>query len=58
MNTKIVKSDVLIIGCGAAGAMSAIICKNNRVKTIIIKKGKAFYSGCTTVMAPGGVWPG
>jgi len=54
MNTKIVKSDVLIIGCGAAGAMSAIICKNNRVKTIIVEKGKAFYSGCT-VMAPGGM---
>jgi len=54
MNTKIIKSDVLIIGCGAAGAMAAIECKKNRVTTIIVEKGKAFYSGCT-VMAPGGM---
>lgn len=49
---RIIKSDVLIVGCGAAGAMAAIECRKNRVKTIIVEKGKAFYSGCT-VMAPG-----
>lgn len=43
------KTDVLIIGAGAAGARAAIACADNGVKTILVTKGPFGISGITVV---------
>ncbi|MCL2687304.1 MAG: fumarate reductase subunit A [Methanobrevibacter sp.] len=53
METKIIKSDVLIIGSGGAGCRAAIEVSKNGLNPIIVSKGLSFRSGCTG-MAEGG----
>ncbi|OQD58531.1 thiol:fumarate reductase, subunit A [Methanobrevibacter arboriphilus JCM 13429 = DSM 1125] len=53
METRIIKSDVLIIGSGGAGCRAAIEISNNGLNPLIISKGLSFRSGCTG-MAEGG----
>ena len=53
MESKIIQSDVLIIGSGGAGARAAIEVSNLGLKPIIVSKGLSFRSGCTG-MAEGG----
>ncbi|MEA4956582.1 Succinate dehydrogenase flavoprotein subunit [bioreactor metagenome] len=53
METKIIKSDVLIIGSGGAGCRAAIEISNNGLNPLIVSKGLSFRSGCTG-MAEGG----
>lgn len=43
------KTDVLIIGAGAAGARAAIACADNGIKTILVTKGSFGKSGITVV---------
>lgn len=51
---KKIQSDVLIIGCGGAGAMAAYECSKYGTKVAVVNKGKVRHSGCT-IMAPGGM---
>lgn len=53
MKSKIIQSDVLIVGSGGAGARAAIEVSNAGLKPIIVSKGLSFRSGCTG-MAEGG----
>jgi len=53
MESKIIKSDVLIIGSGGAGCRAAIEVSNEGKRPIIVSKGLSFRSGCTG-MAEGG----
>lgn len=53
MESKIIQSDVLIIGSGGAGARAAIEVSNLGLKPVIVSKGLSFRSGCTG-MAEGG----
>lgn len=53
METRIIKSDVLIIGSGGAGCRAAIEISNNCLNPLIVSKGLSFRSGCTG-MAEGG----
>lgn len=53
MESKIIQSDVLIVGSGGAGARAAIEVSNAGLKPIIVSKGLSFRSGCTG-MAEGG----
>ena len=53
MESKIIKSDVLIIGSGGAGCRAAIEVSNEGKKALIVSKGLTFRSGCTG-MAEGG----
>lgn len=53
MESKIIQSDVLIIGSGGAGSRAAIEVKKQGLKPIIVSKGLSFKSGCTG-MAEGG----
>ncbi|WP_295723060.1 fumarate reductase (CoM/CoB) subunit TfrA [uncultured Methanobrevibacter sp.] len=53
MESKIIQSDVLIVGSGGAGARAAIEVSNAGFKPIIVSKGLSFRSGCTG-MAEGG----
>ena len=53
MESKIIKSDVLIIGSGGAGSRAAIEVSNQGLKPLIVSKGLSFKSGCTG-MAEGG----
>lgn len=53
MESKIISSDVLIIGSGGAGARAAIEVSNAGLKPLIVSKGLSFKSGCTG-MAEGG----
>ncbi|WP_409200161.1 fumarate reductase (CoM/CoB) subunit TfrA [Methanobrevibacter sp. DSM 116169] len=53
MESKIIKSDVLIIGSGGAGSRAAIEVSNQGLRPLIVSKGLSFKSGCTG-MAEGG----
>lgn len=53
MESKIIKSDVLIIGSGGAGSRAAIEVSNQGLEPLIVSKGLSFKSGCTG-MAEGG----
>ena len=53
MESKIIKTDVLIIGSGGAGCRAAIEVSNEGKKALIVSKGLSFRSGCTG-MAEGG----
>jgi fumarate reductase (CoM/CoB) subunit A len=53
MESKIIKSDVLIIGSGGAGSRAAIEVSNHGLEPLIVSKGLSFKSGCTG-MAEGG----
>ncbi|KZX16495.1 succinate dehydrogenase flavoprotein subunit [Methanobrevibacter cuticularis] len=53
MESRIIESDVLIIGSGGAGCRAAIEVSNQGLKPLIISKGLSFRSGCTG-MAEGG----
>jgi len=53
METRIIKSDVLIIGSGGAGCRAAIEVSNNGLTPLLVSKGLSFRSGCTG-MAEGG----
>lgn len=53
MESKIIQSDVLIIGSGGAGARAAIEVSTLGLKPVIVSKGLSFRSGCTG-MAEGG----
>jgi len=53
METKIIKSDVLIIGSGGAGCRAAIEVSKYGLNPLIVSKGLSFRSGCTG-MAEGG----
>ena len=53
MESKIYKTDVLIIGSGGAGSRAAIEINKNGYKATIVSKGLSFKSGCTG-MAEGG----
>ena len=53
MESKIIKSDVLIIGSGGAGSRAAIEVSKHGLKPLIVSKGLSFKSGCTG-MAEGG----
>lgn len=53
MESKIHKTDVLIIGSGGAGSRAAIEVNKNGYKATIVSKGLSFKSGCTG-MAEGG----
>ncbi|WP_224425696.1 fumarate reductase (CoM/CoB) subunit TfrA [Methanobrevibacter sp. TMH8] len=53
MKSKVIKSDVLIIGSGGAGCRAAIEVSNNGLNPLIVSKGLSFRSGCTG-MAEGG----
>lgn len=53
MKSRIIKSDVLIIGSGGAGSRAAIEVSKNGLKPLIVSKGLSFKSGCTG-MAEGG----
>ncbi|ADC45940.1 succinate dehydrogenase/fumarate reductase flavoprotein subunit SdhA [Methanobrevibacter ruminantium M1] len=53
MESKIIKSDVLIIGSGGAGCRAAIEVSNEGKEALIVSKGLSFRSGCTG-MAEGG----
>ena len=53
MKSKVIKSDVLIIGSGGAGCRAAIEVSKNGLKPLIVSKGLSFRSGCTG-MAEGG----
>lgn len=53
MEIKTLKSDVLIVGSGGAGARAAIEVSKNGLKPMIVSKGLSFRSGCTG-MAEGG----
>lgn len=53
MESKIHKTDVLIIGSGGAGSRAAIEVDKNNFKATIVSKGLSFKSGCTG-MAEGG----
>lgn len=53
MESKIIKSEVLIIGSGGAGCRAAIEVSNEGKEPLIVSKGLSFRSGCTG-MAEGG----
>ncbi len=53
MESKIIKTDVLIIGSGGAGCRAAIEVSNEGKQALIVSKGLSFRSGCTG-MAEGG----
>lgn len=53
MESKIIESDVLIIGSGGAGSRAAIEVVKHGYKPLIVSKGLSFRSGCTG-MAEGG----
>jgi len=53
MKSKLIKSDVLIIGSGGAGCRAAIEVSKNGLDPLIVSKGLSFRSGCTG-MAEGG----
>lgn len=53
MESKIITSDVLIIGSGGAGSRAAIEVSDAGLKPLIVSKGLSFKSGCTG-MAEGG----
>ncbi|RBQ23001.1 Fumarate reductase (CoM/CoB) subunit A [Candidatus Methanobinarius endosymbioticus] len=53
MKSKVIKSDVLIIGSGGAGCRAAIEVSKNGLEPLIVSKGLSFRSGCTG-MAEGG----
>ena len=53
MKTKVIKSDVLIVGSGGAGCRAAIEVSKNGLDPLIVSKGLSFRSGCTG-MAEGG----
>lgn len=53
MESKIIQTDVLIIGSGGAGSRAAIEVSNMGLKPTIVSKGLSFRSGCTG-MAEGG----
>ncbi|MCC7554218.1 MAG: fumarate reductase subunit A [Methanobacteriaceae archaeon] len=53
MDSKIIKSDVLIVGSGGAGSRAAIEVSKQGLKPLIVSKGLSFKSGCTG-MAEGG----
>ena len=53
MESKIHKTDVLIIGSGGAGSRAAIEINKKGYKATIVSKGLSFKSGCTG-MAEGG----
>ena len=47
MESKIITSDVLIIGSGGAGSRAAIEVSDAGLKPLIVSKGLSFKSGCT-----------
>lgn len=53
MKSKVIKSDVLVIGSGGAGCRAAIEVSKNGLDPLIVSKGLSFRSGCTG-MAEGG----
>ncbi|MCL2114844.1 MAG: fumarate reductase subunit A [Methanobrevibacter sp.] len=53
MESKVIQSDVLIIGSGGAGCRAAIEVSKHGLKPLIVSKGLSFRSGCTG-MAEGG----
>ena len=53
MESKIIQSDVLIIGSGGAGCRAAIEVSKHGLNPLIVSKGLSFRSGCTG-MAEGG----
>lgn len=53
MESKIIQSDVLIIGSGGAGCRAAIEVSKQGLNPVIVSKGLSFRSGCTG-MAEGG----
>ena len=53
MKSKVIKSDVLIIGSGGAGCRAAIEVSKEGLNPLIVSKGLSFRSGCTG-MAEGG----
>jgi len=53
MESKIIQSDVLIIGSGGAGCRAAIEVSKQGLNPLIVSKGLTFRSGCTG-MAEGG----
>ena len=53
MESKTIKSDVLIIGSGGAGCRAAIEVSKEGKEALIVSKGLSFRSGCTG-MAEGG----
>jgi fumarate reductase (CoM/CoB) subunit A len=53
MESKIIQSDVLIIGSGGAGCRGAIEVAKQGLNPLIVSKGLTFRSGCTG-MAEGG----
>ena len=53
MESKIIQSDVLIVGSGGAGSRAGIEVSKEGKKVIIVSKGLSFRSGCTG-MAEGG----
>ena len=53
MESRIIKSEVLIIGSGGAGCRAAIEVSNEGKEPLIVSKGLSFRSGCTG-MAEGG----
>ncbi|MCQ2972654.1 MAG: fumarate reductase subunit A [archaeon] len=53
MESKIIQTDVLIIGSGGAGSRAAIEVSNAGLNPLIVSKGLSFRSGCTG-MAEGG----
>ncbi|MBQ9942458.1 MAG: FAD-dependent oxidoreductase [Christensenellaceae bacterium] len=46
--------DVLVVGAGGAGLMSAYEASKYGVRTAVVSKGKAARSGAT-IMAPGAI---
>ncbi|MDR1721812.1 MAG: FAD-binding protein, partial [Methanobrevibacter sp.] len=53
MESKVIQTDVLIVGSGGAGARATIEVSKGGLKPLIISKGLSFRSGCTG-MAEGG----
>jgi fumarate reductase (CoM/CoB) subunit A len=53
MESKIIQSDILIIGSGGAGCRAAIEVSKHGLNPLIVSKGLSFRSGCTG-MAEGG----
>lgn len=53
MESRIIKSEVLIIGSGGSGCRAAIEVSNEGKEPLIVSKGLSFRSGCTG-MAEGG----
>ncbi|MCJ7783463.1 MAG: FAD-binding protein, partial [Desulfobacterales bacterium] len=50
-NFRTVETDVLVIGTGAAGMRAAVEAERNKAKVIVVDKGIATKSGCSSASA-------